>query len=139
LVRADQGHYFLLGDKAFGFSQSVFRVALGIGIDDLDLCVVKVRNALLVGQRQLQVVPTVDNLHRQIDPALAVHAGGSQIARQGIKRADLNHLLLGQGGSGSDQEHGKNCKNRSWSHRHFLLLAFREREAAIRSPYGSRL
>ena len=73
---------------------------------------------------------------------IALHGGDAhgQDAASVVSRihtGDVDHGANEE--SGSDQEHGKNYKNQSWSHRDFLLPAFRERVAAIRSPFGSRL
>ena len=110
LVGADQGHHLLLGDQPFGLGQAVLGVALGVGVNDLDLGAAQVGDPLLFGEGQVQVVLAVDDLHRQVDAPLAVHARSGQVAGQGVKRADLDYLLLGQGRSGAQrQDHGKNC------------------------------
>ncbi len=121
LVGADQGHHVLLGDQAFGLGQAVFGVALGVGVDDLDLGAAQVGDAFYLGEGQVQVILAVDDLDRQVDAALAVHARGGQVAGQGVKRADLDHLLLGQDRAGSQRQgHAENYQSHyNPSRRHF--------------------
>ena len=110
LVGADHRHTLLLGDQTFRLRQAVLGVALRVGVNDLDLGAAQVGDPLRFREGQVQVVLAVDDLHRQVDAPFAVHSRSGQVSGQGVNRADLDYLLLGQGRSGAQhQGHGKNC------------------------------
>ena len=110
LVGADQRHTLLLGDQTFRLRQAVLGVALGVGVNDLELGASQVGDPRGFSVGHVQVVLAVDDLHRQVDAPFALRSRSGQVSGQGVKRADLDYLLLGQGRSGAQrQDHGKNC------------------------------
>jgi hypothetical protein len=90
LVSADQGDHLFPGNEALGFSPSLLRVALMVGIDNPDLGAAETRKTGAVAQWQVEVVGRVDDVNRGVYRVLGIHANLAARSRQCKERSDYD-------------------------------------------------
>ena len=138
VVAADDRRHLVLRDQAFGFRAALLRIALVVGIDDLDLLSAEPRETRVLGERQIEVGLRVDDGQRRLDRIARIDSGLRRRTRHREHGADDDLVCrIGPGRSQARGERGRarECFTTIEFHALAPVVGARNIARRVRSPH----